>query len=139
MSKCIARINVITTILIFLLIILIFINTVYLRPQFGSSKFLSIIVGSLPNFVGSFVLYILILSVYIKKIVVNKEIDSIKYLLIMYGVLVFVFLTIEEYFPFFTGNKTFDVYDIIANIIGVLTAYVFFVFKTKKCLKKAAL
>lgn len=137
MSKCIVKLNIINTFIIILLIILVIINGEYLRPKFRYSQFLNTIFGSLPNFVGSFVIFIMILSTFIKKIVAKNEIGNIKYLLIIFGFLVFLFLTIEEYFPFFTGSKTFDIYDIIANIVGVLFAYIFFVFLVNRCLKKS--
>ncbi|PIE48932.1 MAG: hypothetical protein CSA39_05160 [Flavobacteriales bacterium] len=137
MSKCIVKLNIINTIIIILLIILVIINGEYLRPQFRYSQFLNTIFGSLPNFVGSFIIFIMILSTFIKKIVAKNEIGNLKYLLIIFGFLVFLFLTIEEYFPFFTGSKTFDIYDIIANIVGVSFAYIFFVLLTNRCLKKS--
>ena len=137
MSKCIVKLNIITTIIIILLIILGIINGEYLRSQYRYSQFLNTIFGSLPNFVGSFVIFIMILSTFIKKIVTNNGVGNTKYLLIIFGFLVFLFLTIEEYFPFFTGSETFDIYDIIANIVGVLFAYIFFVFLINKCLKKS--
>lgn len=137
MSKCIVKLNIITTIVVIFLIILVIINGEYLRPQFRDSQLLSPIFGSLPNFVGSFLIFIMILSTFIKKIVAKNGIGNIKYLLIIFGFLVFLFLTIEEYFPFFTGSKTFDIYDIIANIVGVLFAYIFFVFLINRCLKKS--
>lgn len=136
MNRCIVKLNILNTIVITLLIILVIINGEYLRPRYRHSPFLRVIFGSFPNFVGSFVIYIMILDTFIKKIIAKKGIRKINYLLIIFGFLVFLFLTIEEYSPFFTGSKTFDIYDIIANIVGVLFAYIFFVFLVNRCLKK---
>ncbi len=128
MSKSIFRLNFIITIVVFLLIILTIINGEYLRPQFKHLQFIHPVLGSLPNFTGSFVIYIIVLGSFIKKIVTENGTQNINYLLLFFGFLIFLFLTIEEFFPFFTGSKTFDIYDIIANVIGVLCAYSFFKF-----------
>lgn len=136
MNKCILRLNIITTIAVIILIILGIINGEYLRPLFRHSQLLNPFLGSFPNFVGSFILFTIIASSLTKKIVTKNRIGNIKYLLILFGFLVLSFLTIEEYFPFFAGSKTFDTYDIIANCVGVLFAYIFFVFSMNRCLKK---
>lgn len=137
MYKCILKLNTIITVVVILFIILTIINGEYLRPQFKHLQLLQPILGSLPNFVGSFVIFIIVLSAFIKKIVAKKGIQNIKYLLLFFGFLIFSFLTIEEYYPFFTGSKTFDIYDIIANLTGVLFAFIFFKFLISKCLKNS--
>jgi hypothetical protein len=43
--------------------------------------------------------------------------------LFFFGIIIFVFFTLEEYFPFFTASKTFDFFDIVASAIGVLFAF----------------
>ena len=135
MQKCIVRLNMILNIVVCVLVILTIINGEYLRPQFRRFEFLNPILGSIPNFVGSFVLFTIVLGRFTNKIVTQNGVQNIKYLLLLFGFLIFLFLTIEEYYPFFTGSKTFDIYDIIANVTGVLFAFIFFKFLINKCLK----
>lgn len=134
MRKCIVRLNIIITLVIILLIILIIINGEYLRPQFKHFLFLQPILGSLPNYVGSFIIFMIVLGSFIKKIVAENGIHNIRVLLLFFGFLIFLFLSIEEFFPFFTGSKIFDISDIIANVLGILSAYIFFKLLINKCL-----
>ncbi|UOB17843.1 hypothetical protein [Abyssalbus ytuae] len=121
-----ARLNRALAIVVILLFILIIINEEYLRPRFTHLELLNPIIGSLPNFVGSFIISTIVLGGLIKKLVVKNGIYNNRFLLIFLGIAIFLFLSIEEYFPFFTGNKIFDINDIIANALGVLSAYIFF-------------
>src|SRR5690606_15427749 len=122
--------------IIIFLVVLVIINGQYLRPQFKHLEFLHPILGSLPNFVGSFILFTIVLGNFIKKSVVKNGIQNIEFLILFLGFLVFLFLTIEEYYPFFTASKVSDNYDIIANAIGVISAYILFKFLTKKLREK---
>lgn len=134
MRKCIVKLNIIITAVVILLIILIIINGEYLRPQFKHLQLLHPILDSLPNFVGSFIIFTIVLGSFIKKIVAENGIHKIRVLLLFFGFLIFLFLSIEEYFSFFTGSKFFDISDIIANAMGVLSAYIFFKLLINRCL-----
>lgn len=120
-------------------VILGIINGEYLRPAYRNVIILKNILGSLPNFIGSYILFVIMFGFLNNKIFHEKDIKEIRLLLYFFGVLIFAFLTIEEYYPFFTGSKTFDVFDIIANGIGVLFAFLSFEFLFNCCLKKKCL
>ncbi len=107
--------TLLTVITVFLITVVILSGT-YLRPLYPAN----IILGSLPNFVGAFVLYTLCFPLFKGKVLNHRN------LLILLAVFVFSFLTIEEFYPFFTATKTFDWYDILANGIGVVLGYFFY-------------
>ena len=115
------NINKISSILVISLVSLGIINGEYLRPTYGSKPIIMYILGSLPNFIASYVLFILIMSFLVK-----KNLNYINLIMFSVGVFVFLFLTFEEYLPFFTGNKTFDIFDVFANGVGVLFAFISF-------------
>jgi hypothetical protein len=112
--------KIITSFSIFLMCFGIFVGE-YLRPKYIHSLFL----GSIPNFIGGYVLFSLIISLLFKsKKQTNKINNRNRIYLFFFGIIIFVFLTLEEYFPFFTASKTFDFFDIVASAIGVLFAFI---------------
>ena len=113
----------ISTIIIILLVILGIINGEYLRPNFGNIYILNHILGSMPNFIGSYILYAVFFSFILNKYIQTKNKKNIRLWMHFIGVLIFSFMTFEEYSPFFTGSKTFDIVDIIANGFGVIFAF----------------
>lgn len=112
--------KLLTTFNITLIILGIF-SVEYLRPKFPNS----ILLGSLPNFIGAFVLYNTFLF-FFEKSIIEKKTRNIRFRLISLGVFIFVFFTFEEFHPFFTASKTLDLYDILASGIGVVFAYLTF-------------
>lgn len=110
----------IITLIIFILVVLAIVNGEYLRPKYNDCKILNLVFGALPNFIGSYILCIIFFDFLNKKILKNfMSFKSLKFISVVF---VFIFLTFEEYYPFFTGSKTFDVLDIFANGIGVVFA-----------------
>jgi len=106
-----------TDIFIYVILIIIYgINKLYLRPKFGNTFILGKIVGSLPNFIGAFMFSLLPFGKFINK----------KYSIYFSALIVFLLLTSEEIFPFFTASKTFDYFDILASGIGVILAVIYF-------------
>ena len=100
------------------LILCFALNAFFRKDLIGINEILDIILGSLPNFIAVFV--IAIYFSYQKKVV-----GIYKYLIIL---TVTSLLVLEEYFPTFTGNKTFDYYDILASVLAgffaiILTVY----------------
>ena len=114
-------------IIILILVVIGIINGEYLRPRYGNLKHFNIIIGSLPNFVGAFV-FSLFFSVQISQLYLKKR----RLLIYLTSILVFISLTIEEYHPFFTASKTFDVFDIVASGLGVFCAIVVLELSRKK-------
>ncbi len=117
----IKKIETLLTVITVFLITLVILSGTYLRPLFPTN----ILLGSLPNFVGAFVLYTLCFPLFKGRVLNHRN------RLILSAVFVFSFLTIEEFYPFFTATKTFDWYDILANGIGVVLGY-FFYFRITK-------
>lgn len=115
------------SILILILVILGIINGEYLRPQYGKLQYFDVLIGSLPNFVGAFV-FSLLLSSQISKLYVQKR----KLIIYFISFLVFIILTIEEFHPFLTATKTFDIFDIIASAIGALCSVIVLELSIKK-------
>ncbi|NPD43991.1 hypothetical protein [Lentimicrobium sp. S6] len=112
-------------------LVLFVINKEYLRPAFQNNEVVSIIVGSLPNFLGAYLFSLLPFERIIKSN--NKNRKAYYYL---YVAFIFIFLIIEEFFPFFTASKTFDVYDILASGMGCILAILSYEITIKKMLIK---
>lgn len=123
MEQSLYKATKISTIIIILFVILGILNGEYLRPNFGNIYILNHILGSMPNFIGSYILYVLFFSFIQNKYIQIKNKKNIRTLMYFIGVLIFSIMTFEEYFPFFFGSKTFDIVDIIANGFGVLFAF----------------
>ena len=100
-----------------ILLILGIINDEYFRPKFGSLKYLNIVFGSLPNFVGAF-----LFALFSNGIIPRKYREKKEKLIYLSALLVFIILTKEEFYPYFTATKTFDTFDIVASGLGVLFA-----------------
>lgn len=103
------------------LIILGIFSVEYLRPKLPYNIFL----GALPNFIGAFVMYNIFFS-FFERTIKMKNLKNVRFRLIFLGVSIFLFFTLEEFFPFFTASKTLDLYDILASALGVLFAYLIF-------------
>lgn len=120
------KILIFSTILILLLAIL---NKEYLRPNFRHIKYLHILIGSFSNFAGAF-LFVNFFNGLIPKIYWKKE------LIYFTTSLTFILLTMEEFYPFLAGSKTFDVYDIIASGMGVVFAFYMWKYNQSKKLER---
>jgi VanZ family protein len=112
----------------FVLIVCFALNAFFRKYLTGKNEILDIILGSLPNFVAVFVISIVLTDQ-------KKVVGIYKYIIILAITSLFVF---EEYYPTFTGNKTFDLYDILASVLGGLFAIILTLFyssiKTKHCI-----
>jgi len=80
----------------------------------GIDEILDIILGSLPNFIAVLVISLIISDQ-------KKVVGIYKYIVIL---TVTSLLIVEEFYPTFTGNKIFDLYDILASILGGLFAII---------------
>jgi len=109
-------------------------NKEYIRPIYGSTPFWGIITGSYSNFMAAY-----IISLFPLAAIFAKGINLKKARLIFYSVaiLVFVILSFEELKPFVGASEVYDIYDIIANVLGSLFAILTFeIFFSKKLRSK---
>lgn len=114
-----------TIIIMFTFFLFFIINKEILRPKYGSLPVIGVVLGSLPNFLGAFI-YSIVTVVFL-----TKKKHSFKRASII-AFLIFIFLTIEEYYPFFTASRTFDYYDILASGIGCVSAVLYYNWEYKK-------
>ncbi len=103
------------------LVILFFINKMYLRPNYNDMIFLSTILGSLPNLIGAFIFSLLPMSKTLK-----LNLHKGRRIILISSISVFAILTYEEFFPYLTATKTFDYIDIIASGIGSSLAFIYY-------------
>tara|TARA_R110001606_G_scaffold286703_1_gene434921 strand:+ start:743 stop:1117 length:375 start_codon:yes stop_codon:yes gene_type:complete len=104
----------------FLFIVLFFIyalNKYYIRPNYGNTFILGEISGSLPNLIGAFIFSFIPLEKIFRINTLNE-----KKVIYLRALIIFILLTSEEFFPFFTSSKTFDYFDIFGSGIGILLA-----------------
>ncbi len=105
-------------------------NKEYIRPIYGSTPFWGIITGSYSNFMAAY-----IISLFPLAAIFAKGINLKKARLIFYSVaiLVFVILSFEELNPFVGASEVYDIYDIIANVLGSMFAiFTFEIFFSRK-------
>lgn len=91
----------------------------------GTNEIVDIILGSLPNFIAVFVISIFLSDQ-------KKVIGVYKNIIIL---VITSLLVLEEYFPTFTGNKIFDLYDVYASVLGGVSAIIlttYFSYKKNK-------
>ncbi len=91
-------------------------NRGYISSQFYQP--VPFIMDTLPNFLAGlsfpFVFY---KNTYFKN-----------YKFYIYSILIGLFLTFEEFYPNFSANKVFDVYDIIMSWVGCILAFIYYKF-----------
>ena len=106
------------------LIVCFALNAFFRKYLTGKNELLDIILGSLPNFIAVFVISIVLTDQ-------KKVVGIYKYIIIL---TVTSLLVLEEFFPTFTGNKIFDLYDILASVLGGLFAIILTLFYNCKIL-----
>ena len=94
-------------------------NDAFIRPVYGQSPVIGVLSGSFPNFMAAW-----IISLFSLAPILARKIDIKKARAIFYTVtlLVFLILTVEEIRPMWGASETYDLYDIIANGLGMLIA-----------------
>lgn len=110
-----------------ILIILFYINKRYLRPNYSDIIFVSTIIDCLPNLIGAFIFSLLPMSKALK-----HNLNKGRLVILICSVSVFAILTFEEYNPYLTASKTFDINDIIATGIGSFLAFIYYYYFSKK-------
>ena len=93
------------------------INKEYFRPKLGGLRYIKVLIGCLPNFIGAFVFVFMFYGFIPRKYREKRE-----KLIYLCATFVFILLIKEEFYPFFTATKTFDTFDILASGLGVLFA-----------------
>ncbi len=102
----------------FVLIVCFALNALFRKHLTGIDAILDIILGSLPNFIAVLVISLIISDQ-------KKVVGIYKYIITL---TITSLLVVEEFFPTFTGNKIFDLYDILASILGGLFAIILTLF-----------
>ena len=105
-------------------ILLIYILNIFLfrKKYIGFSPVTDVLIGSLPNFIAVIVIsYAGLLSYKVLQENYKLFILAITCLLIF-----------EEFFPTLSGNKIFDIYDIIFSITGGIITFILLKFKILK-------
>jgi len=97
-------------------------NAIFRKHLKGNNEILDIILGSLPNFVAVLVISLIISDQ-------KKVVGIYKYIIIL---AVTSLLMVEEFFPTFTGNKIFDIYDILASVLAGLIAIILTLYYNSK-------
>ena len=106
----------------FVLIACFALNALFRKHLTGRDEVLDIILGSLPNFIAVLVISIIFSDQ-------KKVVGIYKYIIIL---TVTSLLVLEEFYPTFTGNKIFDLYDILASVLGGLFAIILTLFYNGK-------
>ena len=98
-------------------------NKEYIRPIISENNLFRILFGCFPNFLSAYIISLFpIAAILGKKITIKKS----KIIIYSFAIIVFLILTIEEFHSFFGASSVFDIYDIIANGVGMLLAVITF-------------
>lgn len=103
------------------LIALFLINKHYLRPVVGDVAFFSVLLGCLPNLIGAFIFSLLPIG---KSL--DMDLRKGRMVILFCCITVFLFLTYEEFHPYYTASKIFDYADIMASAAGAAAAFVWY-------------
>ena len=103
--------------LIAALFLLVTLNKEYLRPAFGHTPIVGILTGSLPNFLAA-----CLISLAVVNGVLSRKPERGRLFVYLGSALFFLVLTVEELRPMWGASTQYDLYDILANGLGSLTA-----------------
>lgn len=117
--------------ILFLLLFVVFIlNKLLIRPwvlENGSTEFIRLFVLSVPNLIEAFVGTLLLTGIFLQiRHYFKKHLGSLKDkdIYLIAAVLAGTYSVSQEYnFHNIGGDNVFDIYDVIASIIGLLIAY----------------
>jgi len=104
-------------------------NKEILRPNINASSFLSVITGSLPNFIAAYIICLAVVNA-----VLSKNLKRGRFIIYSSSLLVFIILTIEELKPMWGASTYYDILDILASGLGSLFSILTFeiIFKFRK-------
>ncbi|PID61117.1 MAG: hypothetical protein CR986_03165 [Ignavibacteriae bacterium] len=96
----------------------------YLRKLNFENNIIVFILGIAPNFLFALFTSTALASEYFRIKKQKREKFDRDYKLLLVGI--FLILILEEFFPFFSGSKVTDIYDIFASLVGILIGYLFY-------------
>ncbi len=100
---------------------LISLNKEFLRPTLNNSELLKILTGCFPNFIAAYIISVaVVVAVLIRKFKHNR--------IIVYtsSIAVSAILIIEEFKPMWGASEHYDVFDILASVVGSFLAIMTF-------------
>jgi len=106
---------------------LVSLNKEYIRPALSNSLLLRILTGCFPNFIAAFLISSAVISA-----VLIKNLKRGRTIAYTCSIAVSVILIIEEFKPMWGASEHFDIYDIIASLIGSILAIITFELLTSK-------
>lgn len=115
------RARIVIALLLAALFGLISFNKEFLRPAFSNSEILKIVTGCFPNFIAAF----LISAVAVSAVVIRK-IRHGRLIVYASSIIVSTILIIEEFIPMWGASEHYDIYDVIASVVGSFLAIVTF-------------
>ena len=98
-------------------------NKEFIRPVYGNSPIIGIIIGSFSNFMAAYIISLFPVSPIISKKIKIKKARIIFYTI---SILVFLILTAEEIHPMWGASTQYDLFDILASAVGSLLAILTF-------------
>jgi len=115
------------------LFLLVSFNKEFIRPIYGHTPIIGIITGCFSNFMAAYIISLFPIAAILSK---NIKIQKSRYIFYITAILVFSVLTIEEINPFMGASEVYDIYDIIANGLGIFIAILTFESFVKKLIVK---
>ena len=96
-------------------------NKDVLRPNYGHLPFWDIVLGSLPNFVAAY-----LISLAFVNGVIRKSTKHARLIVYSSSFIVFVLLAIEEIKPMWGASTSYDIFDILASLLGAILSVITF-------------
>ena len=109
---------------------LISFNKEFLRPTLNNSELLKILTGCFPNFIAAYIVSIAIVTA-----VMIRKIKHGRLIVYTSSIVVSAILIIEELKPMWGASEHFDIYDIIASVVGSFLAIITFELLISRSLK----
>ena len=92
-------------------------NKEILRPSFNDIPFMTLVLGSFPNFIAAYIISLF----FVNGALTMKPVRS-RFLVSFGSLFVFAVLTVEELKPMWGASTHYDVLDIVASGVGSLLA-----------------
>ncbi len=104
-------------------------NKDFIRSVYGHSLIIGIITGSFPNFMAAYIISLFPIAPTLAK---NIKIKKARLIIYTFSILVLLILSIEEVYPMWGASTQYDLFDIIASVIGSILAILTFELVTIK-------
>jgi len=109
---------------------LVMLNKMVIRPASGFSVIAQVISGSFPNFISAYLLGLLIVN----PVIIRKPKHG-RLMVYVSSIIISSILILEELFSIWGASKQCDIYDMLAGIIGSVSAvltYEYIAYRQKK-------